>query len=218
MGKRDRKFYDIFWDKQTIKYGVTQYEKYIIHEITRRKPEHVFEVGIGNGWPIGVALDKRDIIVHGCDISKKLISSAKKNLGNSSERSCIFAGEVQKYQGKGKYDVVYCVRTSWYIENFENTISKMISMTKDGYVIFDIMQKESLYHVKQIILDIKWEILRFLGVNLEEHMNLYFYSRYRIERVLRHRGISFYSYSEREISSNKDVWNTPKRIYVCRIG
>lgn len=45
--------YDLWWEKQTKIYGVSKYEKHIIHEIVKRKPDKVFEVAIGNGWPIG---------------------------------------------------------------------------------------------------------------------------------------------------------------------
>ena len=98
---------------------------------------------MGTGLPIGTALYRKGIDVHGCDISIKLVSSAKRNLGKQADDTCIFVGEVEEYHGGGRYDVIYCARTSWYINNFENTIRKMISMTENGYVIFDIMQKES---------------------------------------------------------------------------
>lgn len=220
MTKRDNANYDVFWDRQTKKYGITRYEKFIIHEILKRNPRKVFEVGIGNGFPIGIALYQKSgggVDVQGCDISVKLVSAAKKNLGKQSDDTCIFAGEVDEYHGCEKYDVIYCVRTSWCITDFENTIKKMISMTENGYVIFDIMQKESLYYVKQACLYAKWKMLRFLGVYLEEHMKLFFYSRYKIERLLKDNSISFHSYSETEITKSKDYWNTPKRFYVCRI-
>ena len=217
MAKRDNANYDIFWDRQTKKYGVTRYEKFIIHEIIKRNPRRVFEVGIGNGLPIGTALYRKGIDVHGCDISIKLVSSAKRNLGKQADDTCIFVGEVEEYHGGGRYDVIYCARTSWYINNFENTIRKMISMTENGYVIFDIMQKESLYYVKQALLYRRSKILKFLGISSGEHMKLFFYSRYRIEKLLKDNPLSFYSHSEIEITKIRDYWNTPKRFYVCKI-
>lgn len=217
MAKQDSVNYDIFWDKQTKKYGVTRYEKFIMHEIMKRKPQKVFEVGIGNGLPIGAALHRKGIDVHGCDISLKLVSASRRNLGKQADDARIFVGEVDQYHGRDKYDVIYCARTSWYIDNFERTIKKMISMTENGYVIFDIMQKESLYYLKQVFLHSKWKILRFLGIYLEEHMKLYFYSRYKIERLLKDNHISFHSFSETGITKYRDYWNTPKRLYVCRV-
>lgn len=217
MKRNDNTNYDIFWDRQTKKYGITRYEKYIIHEILKRNPRKVFEVGIGNGWPIGIDLYQKGIDVHGCDISVKLVAAAKKRLGKQSDDNCIFTGEVEKYQGSDKYDVIYCARTSWCINNFESTIRKMISMTKNGYVVFDIMQKESLYYVKQSLLYWRWKVLKFLGIPTGEHMKLFFYSRYRIEKLLRDNHIFFTSHSETEITKSRDYWNTPKRIYVCEI-
>lgn len=43
--------YDKYWEKKSKLYGITRYEKYIIHAIMKRKPKKVFEVGIGNGYP-----------------------------------------------------------------------------------------------------------------------------------------------------------------------
>lgn len=93
----------------------------------------------------------------------------------------------------------------------------MISMTKNGYLVFDIMQKESLYYVKQSLLYWRWKVLKFWGIPTGEYMKLFFYSRYRIEKLLRDNHIFFTSNSETEITKSRDYWNTPKRIYVCEI-
>lgn len=167
MTKRDNANYDVFWDRQTKKYGITRYEKFIIHEILKRNPQKVFEVGIGNGFPIGMALYQKSgggVDVQGCDISVKLVSAAKKNLGKQSDDTCIFAGEVDEYHGCEKYDVIYCVRTSWYITDFENTIKKMISMTENGYVIFDIIAERE-------------PVLRETGVSVFEMENVKIFRR-----------------------------------------
>ena len=57
----------------------------------KRKPKKVFEVGIGNGYPIGVALSQNDIKVYGCDVAKSLVESARRNLHNDE----IWVGELK---------------------------------------------------------------------------------------------------------------------------
>ena len=208
--------YDKFWERQTKVYGVSKYEKYIIHEIVKRKPQKVFEVGIGNGWPIGVALQQKNIRVCGCDVSKRLVESARKNL---NFQDGIWEGELKDITTHEKYDIVYCVRTSWYIADFFDVLDDMISMMdKAGYLIFDIMEMSSLYYIKMRWDRIKTKICRLIGLERDGEIKLYFYSRTRIEKLLRKSGIQFYCYNERTITKSKDYWNTPKRIYVCRKG
>lgn len=208
--------YDKFWEKQTKVYGITKYEKYIIHEIIRRKPKKVFEVGIGNGWPIGVALHRKNIKVCGCDVSKRLVESARKNLHCQEE---VWVGELKSNSGNEKYDVTYCVRTSWYIPDFFQVLDKMISMMEEqGCVIFDIMEKSSLYFIKLSWDQLKTKMFNLIGVNIVGERKLYFYSRKKIERLLRKKGIQFYCYNERTITKSRDYVNTPKRIYVCKKG
>lgn len=208
--------YDKFWEKQTKVYGITRYEKYIIHEIVKRKPKKVFEVGIGNGWPIGVALYRKSIRVSGCDVSKRLVESARKNLHCQEE---IWTGELKDYNGNEKYDVVYCVRTSWYISDFFRVLDRMISlMDEHGYVVFDIMEKSSLYYIKLCWNQFKTKICGLIGLNRAGERKLYFYSRRKIEDMLNERGIQFYCYNERLITKSRDYVNTPKRIYVCKKG
>ena len=139
--------------KKAKNYGASRYEKYIIHEIVKRKPQKVFEVGIGNGWPIGVALQKWNIKVFGCDISKRLVESARINL-NCSDK--IQVGELKNIKIKGKYDIVYCIRSSWYIQDFKDVLKDMLSITNEnGFVILDIMEVGSLYYLKM-----SWDLIK----------------------------------------------------------
>ena len=208
--------YDKFWEKQTKVYGVTSYEKYIIHEIMKRSPKKVFEVGIGNAWPIGVALHRKNIKVCGCDVSKRLVESAQKNLHCQDG---IWVGELKDIKQNVKYNIVYCVRTSWCIADFFAVLDKMITMMDEqGYLIFDIMEKSSLYYIKMCWNQIKTKVCSLIGLERTGERKLYFYSRRKIENLLKKRGIQFQSYNERVITKSKDYWNTPKRIYVCKKG
>lgn len=207
--------YDKFWEKQTQLYGFGKYEKYIAYVIKKSNPKRVFEVGIGNGWPIGVTLSHKGISVSGCDISERLVEQARVNLNNQDG---IWVGELGDYTGNEKYDVVYCVRTSWYIKNFDKLLEKMFSMTdSNGYVIFDIMESQSIYFLKLLYRWGKAKILQIIGLDVEGEQKLFFYSRYKIEHILRKRNIKFYSYNERTITRSRDYANTPKRIYVCSL-
>lgn len=208
--------YDLWWEKQTKIYGVSKYEKYIIHEIVKRKPNKVFEVAIGNGWPIGVLLHSKNIKVYGCDIAKRLVETARKNLDCSDE---ILVGEMKDIKIESRYDIVYCVRSSWYIQDFKDVLKKMLSMTNEnGYIIFDIMEIESLYYLKMSKEQIKTYFYKIVGLERTGENELYFYSKRQIEKILKSYGMHFYSYNERTITKSKDYWNTPKRIYVCWRG
>lgn len=208
--------YDKYWEKQTKVYGITTYEKYIIHEINKRNPKKVFEVGIGNGWPIGTSLKRRGIEVNGCDIAKRLVEQAQEKLNNTDG---IYVGKVQEINIKEKFDVVYCVRSSWYMLDFYEVLENMTNMMKDdGYIVFDIMEKESLYYIKQLYKQFQTKFYHYIGLSVEEEWKLCFYSQYMIEYFLKKHKMKFYSFNERQITRSKDFLNTPKRIYVCKKG
>lgn len=207
--------YDKYWEKKSKLYGITRYEKYIIHAIMKRKPKKVFEVGIGNGYPIGVALSQNDIKVYGCNVAKSLVESARRNLHNDE----IWVGELKNIKNDRNYDVVYCVRTSWNIPNFKEVLDQMISMmNEDGYLIFDIMDRNSLYFLKMSWDKLKTNLCKVIGLEREGERKLFFYSKRKIDKLLQNNELIFYSYNERIITKKKDYWNMPKRIYVCKKG
>lgn len=175
----------------------------------------MFEVGIGNGWPIGVALYQNDIKVCGCDVAKRLVESARKNLHNDE----IWVGELKNIETDCKYDAVYCVRTSWYIPNFKEVLDQMIPMiNEDGYLIFDIMERNSLYFWKMSWDKLKTNLCKVINLERDGERKLFFYSQRKIDKLLQNNGLIFYSYNERKITKSQDHWNTPKRVYVCKRG
>ncbi len=206
--------YNKFWENQTKKYGFAPYEQNLVKLISRSLPEKVFEVGIGTGWPIGTALNERGIIVDGCDLAESSVALAKKELGNESG---IWTGDVLSYEGQAQYDVVYCVRVSWYIPDFYATVKKMITMTKPGgTIVFDVMDKNSLCCMK-----IRWHLLiesyyRFLGINLDEVYGAHFINLNKMKSFLKKNRLSYQFWGEREITGSKDKFNTPKVVFVCR--
>lgn len=115
--------------------------------------------------------------------------------------------------------MVYCVRTSWNIPNFKEVLDQMISMmNEDGYLIFDIMDRNSLYFLKMSWDKLKTNLCKVIGLEREGERKLFFYSKRKIDKLLQNNELIFYSYNERIITKKKDYWNMLKRIYVCKKG
>lgn len=206
--------YNKFWENQTQKYGYAPYEQNLVRLISESSPEKVFEVGIGTGWPIGTALKEKGITVDGCDLAESAVALARKELKNESG---IWAGDVLSYKGQARYDVVYCVRVSWYIPDFYATIEKMITMTKPGgKIVFDVMDQNSLCCVKIRWRMVKESYYRFLGINLDELYGTHFINLHRMKSFLKKNGLSYQCWGERELTGNPDKANTPKVVFSCR--
>ncbi|MCI9399773.1 MAG: class I SAM-dependent methyltransferase [Lachnospiraceae bacterium] len=216
--------YSQYWAEQTKKYGYAPYEQNLVRLIAKSSPKKIFEVGIGTGWPIGAALKRKGIKVDGCDIAERSVVLAKEELDNENG---IWTGSVLEYKGENEiYDVVYCVRASWYISDFYRTVEKMISMTKQGgYIVFDVMDKNSLYCRKLRWSDYK-EILKlkyykFLKIDIDkvdERYGCYYVSIMRMKQFLIKNKLSYQFWGERELTHNEDRWNTPKVVFRCRKG
>ena len=209
--------YNKFWEVQTKKYGYAIYERSLVNLISKSSPKRVFEVGIGTGWPIGTALKKQGIEIDGCDVAESSVALAQKELNNEKG---IWAGDVLEYKGENEiYDVVYCVRASWYIPNFYQTVQKMISMTRPGgYIVFDVMNKNSLYCLKFRWENLKEKYFKFLGIDIDvnEKYGQHYMSIIGVKRFLKKNGLSYQYWGERELTHNKDIFNTPKVVFCCR--
>lgn len=206
--------YSKFWEKQTKRYGYGTYEQKLVKLIAKSSPKEVFEVGIGTGWPIGAALKRKGIKVDGCDISESAVELAKEELDNPYG---IWSGEVLDYQDSKRYDVTYCVRASWYIADFHKTIKKMSSMTKPGgYIIFDVMDKYSIYCLKIGMHLMRDRYLRFLGIDVDERFGHHFVSILRMKSFLKRNGLTYQCWGERKLTKSRDISNTPKVVFVCR--
>lgn len=210
-----KEVYSKFWKSQTKKYGYAAYERNLVRLIADSMPGRVFEVGIGTGWPIGAALKEKGIKVDGCDIAESSVALAQKELDNTEG---IWTGNVMDYKGeKEAYDVVYCVRASWYIPDFYRTVRKMVSMTKSGgYVIFDVMDKYSVHCLKAQKEELKEKYFRLLGINVEERFGNHFICLWRMKKFLKRNGLTYECQSEREITHNRDLKHAPKVVFCCR--
>lgn len=206
--------YNKFWENQTKNYGYTAYEQNLVKLISKSRPQKVFEVGIGTGWPIGVALKEKGIVVDGCDLAESSVALARKELENEHG---IWTGDVLSYKGTQLYDVVYCVRVSWYIPDFYATLTKMLSMTKNaGYIIFDVMDKNSLCCLKVRWRLMKEKYFRFIGIDVDEVYGAHFIDLSKMNKFLKMNVLRCKSWHEREITGNKDKLNTPKVVFLCR--
>lgn len=206
--------YNKFWENQTRKYGYSVYEKSLVRLIARSRPKSVFEVGIGTGWPIGAALKEKGIWVCGCDLAESAVLSAREMLGNQDG---IWAGDVLSYEGEEQFDVVYCVRASWYIPDYYATLKKMISMTKvGGYIVFDIMDNFSLYCMRLNLQKLVDKYFRLWGVERDEIYGQHFLNPVRMKLFLGKNGLRYRCWGEREITKCTDIWNTPKIVFLCR--
>ncbi|EOS35258.1 hypothetical protein C808_05037 [Lachnospiraceae bacterium M18-1] len=206
--------YNKFWVNQTKIYGHGEYTKKIVSLISKSAPKKVFEVAIGTGWPIGAALKAKGIEIDGCDIAETSVALAQEELGN---KNGIWIGTVQEYTGGILYDVTYCVRSSWCIPDFYSVVEKMISMTKPGgYIIFDIMDRNSPYCLKHRLQNIKNDYYRFLGIDVDEQYGMHFISLYSMKHFLRKNNLIYQYWLERKITQNRDRMNTPKVVFCCR--
>ncbi len=209
-----KEVYSKFWANQTKVYGYEKYTKGLVKLIAKSSPRKVFEVGIGTGWPIGAALKKKGIKIDGCDVAESSVALAKKELNNDAG---IWVGEVQEYGNSGQYDVTYCVRVSWYIPCFYQTVEKMISMTKPGgYVIFDVMDKNSLYCLNLRLLAMKEKYYRLLGIEVDDRYGAHFISIRKMENFLKKKGVFYQYWTERKITHSEDKFNTPKIVFYCK--
>lgn len=136
--------YSKFWTETSKKYGMEDGVDSIIEILLQLHAKSVFEVGIGTGWPIADSLLKSGVKMSGCDISVSLIEQTKK----AYPAMDLFAGtiwDINKSTLKNaKFDIVYCIRSSWYMKDFLRVIEKMLHMTRSkGYVVFNIINREN---------------------------------------------------------------------------
>lgn len=210
-----KKFYSKFWIDQTKKYGYGVYEQNLVKLILRLRPEKVFEVGIGTGWPIGTALKEKGVQIDGCDIAPNLVELAQEQLDNEFG---IWTGDVLKYKGDAQYDVTYCVRSSWYIPDFYRTLEKMLSMTKPGgYIIFDAMDKNSLccLNIRRNVVCRRFFQMFFRGSDVNDYGH-HFISMREMKDFLKKKGLRYRFWKERCITQSKDVFHTPKVVFYCQ--
>lgn len=209
------KVYASFWHNQVKKYGYTQYEDFALKSILKNKPKTAFEVGIGTGWPMAVALSKeKNVQISGCDISKSLIEEARENLKDAE----LYVGELFDLDIKKKFDLVYCFRTSWYIKDFYKMLMQMSDMTNEGGMIFfDIFDKFSIQYIKHLCHRVYNRMIWcggfILGRNIIKQPDDYYFNIRKIKTYLKDFDIEVYR--QHEILNTKKRLNQAKVMFVC---
>lgn len=153
-----------FWISEVQKYGQSPYVEGVLALLERRNPKKVFELGLGNGFPFASTLSQKGVEVHGCDISFPLLQEVAKKYPQVRWHQGGYEDLVQKISGQ-QYDIVYCVRTSWYFPDIFLAIDNMLAITKPGgSVVFDIMNASSP-KMKRLFWEILYKRLRMTAKN-----------------------------------------------------
>lgn len=180
--KWQKETYSKFWTNQVTKYGFDSYCKGLFEMIQKKKPSKVYELAIGTGWPFAINFQKQGVQVSGSDIAELLIE------GIHSQYPEINAN-VASYEDlnsleTGQYDVVYCFRSTWYFPDVIKAIDAMLKLSKKpGWVIFDIMNKDSIYIQRLITfhrLSIPFTIFKNLSKLI---LNFFFKKNYIIQHL-----------------------------------
>ena len=142
-----RNTYSKFWSTTRIKYGIGQYDKDLVHELSKKiKNGKVLEVGIGDGFPYSNVLDEMGYEVYGIDISPVHVDMVKESLPNINAS----VGDAEDLEFQDNFfDIVFCFRSTWYFPDLIKSISEMLRVVKnDGLIMFDIQNRNHPTHVK----------------------------------------------------------------------
>lgn len=131
--------YSEFWKKQSKVYGKQEDDGLdkIIEILKELHAKTAFEVGIGTGWPIASDLSDNGTNISGCDVAESLIRTAREKYPQMK----LYVGDIWQVPFEGvKYDLVYCIRSSWYMKDFLAVIQKMLEITENGgTIVFNVL-------------------------------------------------------------------------------
>ena len=152
------------WLREVETYGKNAYVNGLLRLIEERRPAHVFDMGIGNGFPFASSLLEKNIRVDGCDVSDFLLEDLRKKY--PSVRAFHTSYEhIGDHIGIERYDVAYCLRTSWYLPDLFSALAALRALTKPGgTMVFDTMNSASP-QVAQFKKQMRWKKYRELVTN-----------------------------------------------------
>ena len=142
-----RNTYSKFWTTTRVKYGIGQFDKDLVHELSKKiKNGKVLEVGIGDGFPYSNVLDEMGYEVYGIDISPVHVDMVTESLPNINAS----VGDAEDLEFQDNFfDIVFCFRSTWYFPDLIKSISEMLRVVKnDGLIMFDIQNRNHPIHVK----------------------------------------------------------------------
>lgn len=105
-----RNTYSKFWTTTRVKYGIGQFDKDLVHELSKKiKNGKVLEVGIGDGFPYSNVLDEMGYEVYGVDISPVHVDMVKESLPNINAS----VGDAEDLEFQDNFfDIVFCFRST----------------------------------------------------------------------------------------------------------
>ncbi len=218
-----REIYPKYWIRKSCKYGLDNYCRGLIKLITEGQPKSAFELGIGTGYPFAENLLSAGINVAGCDISKVLINEL--NSSFPTIISCVGGYEdlnQVKIAINQKFDLVYCLRSTWYFTDMAAAIDFMLYFVRPGgRVIFDIMNKDSKWNRTMVLKKnflfpvtvakniIKFVINRLVSdrymIDILFGVREIMYSQSQIDSILKNRGLKYEILNQEQISARAEM-------------
>ena len=182
--------YSKYWiNARKGKYKLNSYDLALINTLKNISSSKVLEIGIGTGEGIAESFLDKDL--YGIDISSKLVDECKRLFPDINVS--VADAEDLHFENK-KFDLSYCVHSTWYFPNLNQAISEMIRVTKpNGHVCFDI-QNILNERIKNNLSKHIFENTKFLGKLYKLLKNLIKY--------ITKRGQAEWGYSVYEIPSN----------------
>jgi len=111
---------------------------FILESVLVRKGQKVLDIGVGTGRNAALLLDK-GAIVEGIDISKRMMSEAKKKLKNERVNFTLADASKRIPFKNNTFDHVICIRVLKYMPLWKNLINEVSRvLKKDGTFSFDI--------------------------------------------------------------------------------
>ena len=132
------------WEVEKRRHNNQNYNQELIQKIKDKKNGKTLEVGIGDGEPFSMDLEKYGFNVYGIDLSPLHIKAVKQRYPNINAS----VGDAENLDFKNNFfDVVFCYRSSWYFPDLIKAISEMLRVTKvGGLVVFDIQNSQNSIH------------------------------------------------------------------------
>ncbi|MDY2699387.1 MAG: class I SAM-dependent methyltransferase [Lachnospiraceae bacterium] len=218
--------YSEFWKKQSQIYGKQEDDGLdkIIEILKGLRAKTAFEVGIGTGWPIASDLSDAGTSISGCDVAESLIKTAQENYPQMK----LHVGDIWHvpFEEK-KYDLVYCIRSSWYMKDFPDVILKMLEVTDDGgTVVFNILNSGNSLNKRARIKSwfIRFAVrvygaMKVLFCNRDYIASCpsYYYNLEMITEILNKNKVQYQVYSTNQLLGEEQFMeNSQKLLFVVR--
>ena len=93
------------------------------------------DIGCGNGWVVRKMSEKSSCIkAIGIDKSKLMIKNAKSKI--SSEKESYFVTELESWNTKEKFDIIFSMESLYYSVPMESALKKVFKLLKKGGIFY----------------------------------------------------------------------------------